>query len=216
MTEDREGGTIGTAVTPDGRPYHEKLDTHRFDSGLVGRFLFGKRLVSVRASAMTQQHRHQFANVIEHDRHGTWFGEASIGGTDHQHKVTARISAGTGVFAPTPFTEETEASGLTRLLPLRNLVAERASSASADLGWSTPHIELNGTLFASRIRHDLMLREVTSGTAGTMEISTPRTDKYGRLGTACPFSWWRFHSHGNANFHSLSLTLAEQFGERCP
>src|SRR5437867_908715 len=146
------------------------------DSGLVGRFLFGKRLVSVRASAMTQQHRHQFANVIEHDRHGTWFGEASIGGTDHQHKVTARISAGTGVFAPTPFTEETEASGLTRLLPLRNLVAERASSASADLGWSTPHIELNGTLFASRIRHDLMLREVTSGTAGTMEISTPRTD----------------------------------------
>ncbi len=85
MTEDRKGGTIGTAVTPDGRPYQEKLDTRRFDTGLVGRFVLGKRLVSVRTSAMTQHHRHQFGDVIEHDRHGTWFGEASIGGTDHQH-----------------------------------------------------------------------------------------------------------------------------------
>jgi outer membrane receptor for ferrienterochelin and colicins len=241
MAEDREGGTIGDARTPDGQRYPEKLRTRRFDAGLVGRFLLGARLVSVRASAMTQQHRHQFGEVIESDRHGTWFGEASIGGTDQRHtwtvgtalqsdvyragelssfnytyvvpaaflqddyalnsqitlsgsvrldahnkygaflnprlsalirmprRLTARISAGTGVFAPTPFTEETEASGLSRLQPLQNLQAERAMSASGDLGWASAHLELNGTFFISRIRHALMLREART-TTKTMEI----------------------------------------------
>jgi iron complex outermembrane receptor protein len=242
MAEDREGGTIGDARTPDGQRYPEKLSTRRLDTGLVGRFLLGTRLVSVRASAMTQQHRHQFGEVIEHDRHGTWFGEASIGGTDQRHtwtagtafqsdiyrarelssfnytyvvpagfvqddyslnsqitlsgsarldvhnkygaflnprlsalvrmphRLTARISTGTGVFAPTPFTEETEASGLSRLGPLQNLQAERAVSASGDLGWASAHLELNGTFFISRIRHALMLREVAGTTTETMEI----------------------------------------------
>jgi outer membrane receptor for ferrienterochelin and colicins len=85
MIEDREGGTIGNAVTPAGQPFHEKLNTQRFDTGVVGRFLVGKRLVALRASAMIQPHRHQFGSVIEHDRHGTWFGEASIGSTDQGH-----------------------------------------------------------------------------------------------------------------------------------
>jgi len=242
MTEDREGGTMGDARTPDGQRYPEKLSTRRLDTGLVGRFLLGTRLVSVRASAMTQQHRHQFGEVIEHDRHGTWFGEASIGGTDQRHtwtagtafqsdiyrarelssfnytyvvpaafvqddyslnsqitlsasarldvhnkygaflnprlsalvrmprRLTARISTGTGVFAPTPFTEETEASGLSRLRPLQNLQAERAVSASGDLGWASAHVELNGTFFISRIRHALMLREVAGTPTETMEI----------------------------------------------
>ncbi|MBI2816916.1 MAG: TonB-dependent receptor [Acidobacteria bacterium] len=73
---------------------------------------------------------------------------------------TARFSTGTGVFAPTPFTEETEAVGLSRLLPLSNLKAERAWSASADLGWSTSRVELNGSLFGSVIRNAIMLRPV--------------------------------------------------------
>src|SRR5690606_35745496 len=51
---------------------------------------------------------------------------------------TTRLSAGTGAFAPTPFTEETEATGLTPLvLPaagLAALQAERARSASFDVG----------------------------------------------------------------------------------
>jgi outer membrane receptor for ferrienterochelin and colicins len=244
MTEDRQGGTVGNGVTPDGQHYLEKLKTDRFDAGLIGRFLLGKKLFSVRASAMTQNHRHQFGEIIEHDRHGTWFAEASIGGSDERHtwtvgsaiqsdvyrareasrfnytyvvpavfvqddytltsqitlsgsarldshnkygtfvnprvsalvrlpaKVTARVSTGTGVFAPTPFTEETEASGLSRLLPLRTLEAERAASASGDLGWSSAHIEVNGTFFASNIRHALMLRAVSAGrpNAETMEI----------------------------------------------
>ena len=81
---------------------------------------------------------------------------------------TARLSTGTGVFAPTPFTEETEAVGLSRVLPLRSLKAERAWSASADLGWSPSRVELNGSLFGSIIRNPVMLRPGES--AGSLEI----------------------------------------------
>ncbi len=35
-------------------------------------------IASVRASANTQRHRHQFGSVRERDRHTTWFGEASL------------------------------------------------------------------------------------------------------------------------------------------
>ena len=44
-----------------------------------------------------------------------------------------RLAAGTGTFAPTPFTEETEETGLSRVRPLRDLRAERARGASVDV-----------------------------------------------------------------------------------
>lgn len=62
---------------------------------------------------------------------------------------TARASAGTGFFAPTPFTEETEAVGLARLAPLAGLAAERARSASLDIGRTMGALEANATLFGS-------------------------------------------------------------------
>jgi len=81
---------------------------------------------------------------------------------------TARLSAGTGSFAPTPFTEETEATGLAPLVPLAGLAAERAASGSIDLGGGvdTPlgALEVNGTAFGSRVRHPLQLTEVTGAT----------------------------------------------------
>src|SRR5438876_6003008 len=83
--EERRGGTIGRATVADGRPFPEELDTERFDTGLVGRFLWGRRVVSVRSAFVTQQHRHQFGDVIERDRHGTSFGEAAVSGTNGRH-----------------------------------------------------------------------------------------------------------------------------------
>ncbi|MHB1327952.1 MAG: TonB-dependent receptor plug domain-containing protein, partial [Gemmatimonadales bacterium] len=69
---------------------------------------------------------------------------------------TARLSAGTGTFAPTPFTETTEVTGLAPLLPLDGLVAEQARNLSLDVGGplTTPlgTLELNGTLFGSSVR----------------------------------------------------------------
>src|SRR5881397_278568 len=240
--EERKGGTIGGGLVPDGRPFPEELDTQRFDTGLVGRFLWGKRVVSVRSAFMTQHHRHQFGDVIERDRHETAFGEAAISGTNGKHtwaagsaleadlyrsrdvsrfdytyivpgvfvqddyilvphvtlsgsarvdahsvyggffnprvsalfrptgQWTVRVSTGTGVFAPTPFTEETEAVGLSRLLPLRGVAPEKARSVSGDVGWSSSHLELNGTLFGSLIRHPVMLRQAGIASPQSIEL----------------------------------------------
>lgn len=72
-----------------------------------------------------------------------------------------RGSLGSGYFAPTPFTEETEAIGLSRLLPLGELEPERARTASLDVGREFGHLEVNATLFGSRAEHALHL--VASG-----------------------------------------------------
>ena len=85
------------------------------------------------------------------------------------HGMSVRLSAGTGYAAPTPFTEETQVTGLSRVLPLRHLDPERARSGSLDVGWSGRGLELNGTLFASAVEDPLELR--ASGTqAGRFEV----------------------------------------------
>jgi iron complex outermembrane receptor protein len=71
---------------------------------------------------------------------------------------TARLSTGTGFVAPTPFIEETEAAGLSELQPLGDLDPERGRSASFDLGWKNAVLELNATLFQSRIDSALYLQ----------------------------------------------------------
>ncbi len=72
---------------------------------------------------------------------------------------TVRLSAGTGYSAATPFIDETQVVGLSRVIPLQDVQSERAKSASLDVGWSTRRIELNGTLFASAVSDPLVLRE---------------------------------------------------------
>jgi iron complex outermembrane receptor protein len=79
-----------------------------------------------------------------------------------------RASAGTGWFAPSPFTEETEAVGLSRLLPFGDLEAERALSGMVDVGRSVGDWELNATLFGSRVDHALA---VTPDGAGSLTLS---------------------------------------------
>jgi iron complex outermembrane receptor protein len=71
---------------------------------------------------------------------------------------TARLSGGTGAFAPTPFTDETEVTGLAPVVALRARAAERARGASLDLGGAVGALEVNVTLFASRIRDALAVR----------------------------------------------------------
>lgn len=64
---------------------------------------------------------------------------------------TVRASVGQGFYAPTPFVEETEAAGLSRLEPLADLKAETASTASLDLGYASGAWETTLTLFGSDI-----------------------------------------------------------------
>lgn len=89
---------------------------------------------------------------------------------------TVRLSGGTGAFAPTPFTEETEVTGLSPLVPLDGLRAERARSASLDIGGplDTPfgRVELAGTLFGSAIKHAVQVRDLPGTTpAGASRLT---------------------------------------------
>jgi outer membrane receptor for ferrienterochelin and colicins len=70
---------------------------------------------------------------------------------------TIRLSAGGGSFAPTPFTEETDEAGLSRLAPLRDVRVERAWSTSGDLTWSRGPLEVTATIFGSRIDNPVLL-----------------------------------------------------------
>ncbi|MHB1224838.1 MAG: TonB-dependent receptor [Gemmatimonadaceae bacterium] len=89
---------------------------------------------------------------------------------------TTRLSAGTGAFAPTPFVEQTEATGLTPLAPLSGLVAERARSASVDVGGpletAVGTLELNATAFGSRLSHPLQVHPASGTTAGGASMIT--------------------------------------------
>ena len=63
----------------------ENLNTRRFDSGIVAGLAIGSKLLTVRGSAMTQSHRHQFGDVVENDTHRTVFSEVALSGYHNKH-----------------------------------------------------------------------------------------------------------------------------------
>jgi iron complex outermembrane receptor protein len=75
---------------------------------------------------------------------------------------TVRVSVGRGFYAPTPFVEEIEAAGLSRLEPLGDLNAEEATTGSVDLGYTQGSIEARMSLFASTIDNATRLVDVAS------------------------------------------------------
>jgi iron complex outermembrane receptor protein len=76
---------------------------------------------------------------------------------------TIRLAAGTGAFAPTPFTEETEETGLSRVRPLSGLRAERARSTSLDVTRVFGSIEITGTVFGSVVLNPVVARDLDAG-----------------------------------------------------
>jgi outer membrane receptor for ferrienterochelin and colicins len=85
-----------------------------------------------------------------HNEYGTFFSPR-ISLLARAGRWTSRASVGTGFFASTPLTEETEAAGLTRLQLEPPLKAERGLSASFDITRTDGPLSYTGTLFASRI-----------------------------------------------------------------
>ena len=91
------------------------------------------------------------ARLDAHSEYGT-FVSPRISGLLKGGGWTSRLSYGTGFFAPTPLTEETEAAGLSRLIIAAPLKAERGRSGSWDLSRSIGPVSATLTLFASTIR----------------------------------------------------------------
>ncbi|HEX8572229.1 MAG TPA: TonB-dependent receptor [Allosphingosinicella sp.] len=90
------------------------------------------------------------ARVDFHSEYGTRFSPR-VSGLWRPGPWTVRASYGRGFYAPTPFVDEIEDSGLSRLEPLQNLRAETAESASVDIGYARGPFETSLTLFSSAI-----------------------------------------------------------------
>lgn len=75
---------------------------------------------------------------------------------------TVRGSWGGGFYAPTPFVEETEAAGLSRLAPLSGLDRESVKTTALDLGYAAGGLETGLTLFHSEIDDAIRLQTIAS------------------------------------------------------
>ncbi|GGB76310.1 TonB-dependent receptor plug domain-containing protein [Glycocaulis alkaliphilus] len=92
---------------------------------------------------------------------------------------TVRASAAQGYFAPTPFVDAIEETGLSRLESLSGLQAERADTLSFDVGRRFGPVEANVILFQSRVRHETALVptgvSLPDGTSQMQIINAPGT-----------------------------------------
>ncbi len=94
---------------------------------------------------------------------------------------TIRGAYGQGFFAPSPFIEDIEEAGLSRLAPLENLTEESATTASLDIGYTLGSVETSMTLFASDIKNVTELQVINdiSEAPGTQVrlVNTPGTSQ---------------------------------------
>ena len=89
-----------------------------------------------------------------HSEYGTFFSPR-VSALLRSGSWTSRLSLGTGFFGPSPLTEETEATGLSRLVVPRALRAEQGRSASLDISRTDGPVSYTATLFGSRIHHPI-------------------------------------------------------------
>jgi iron complex outermembrane receptor protein len=109
--------------------------------------------------------------VDAHSEYGTHFSPR-LSALYKPGDFTVRASVGRGFYAPTPFVEETEAAGLSRLAPLTGLEAETADTASVDVGYRLDNWQANVTLFGSDISNAVRLEDtgLNSGGPGDVQL----------------------------------------------
>ena len=142
-TAGRHTWVAGAAVEHDA---YRPVDLPRFAHAYTTPGLFVQDDVDVRSwLALSMSGR-----LDRHSKYG-WFLSPRVSALLRSGDWSTRLSAGTGFFAPTALTEETEAAGLTRLTVDGPLRAERGRSLSFDLTRTQGPAAYTATLFASRI-----------------------------------------------------------------
>ncbi|MEO8061619.1 MAG: TonB-dependent receptor [Pseudomonadota bacterium] len=115
------------------------------------------------------------ARVDVHSDYGTYVSPRFSILFRPEDEWSVRASIGSGFAAPTSVMDETEATSLASLVPLRNLRAERALSSSLDVKWMDEGWEINGSVFASEIRDPLTIRSASlPGRLELVNASGPR------------------------------------------
>jgi iron complex outermembrane receptor protein len=96
--------------------------------------------------------------IDAHSDYGTFFSprvSALLRQPDEPWSL--RASVGTGYTAPTPYFDEVAATWLGAMTPLRDLDAERATSAALDAKWAQGDWDVNVSVFTSEIRDALQV-----------------------------------------------------------
>jgi len=99
------------------------------------------------------------ARVDFHSEYGTQFSPR-FSALYRPGNWTVRGSFSRGFFAPTPFVDEIQAAGLSRLEPLSDLEAETAQTASLDVNYADGPWEANATLFGANIENATRLEDL--------------------------------------------------------
>ena len=76
------------------------------------------------------------------------------------------VTGGSGFFGPTPLVETTEVTGLRGVEQPEPLRAERAVGGMLDAGVRIGALELNGTIFGSRVSHPVAVVDFRSVDGG--------------------------------------------------
>jgi iron complex outermembrane receptor protein len=135
------------------------IDVSRFDYGYTTVGIFGQDDVAVNQRVIVSAS----GRVDMHSEFGTFVSPKLSALLRFGGGFTTRISGGRGHIAPSPFTDETEATGLTPVAPLGSLEPEDAVNVSGDVTWNRAPIEVTATVFRSRIRNALMFEELEGG-----------------------------------------------------
>ncbi|MCR9080212.1 MAG: TonB-dependent receptor [Hyphomonadaceae bacterium] len=114
---------------------------------------------------------------------------------------TIRGSVADGFFAPTPFVEEIEAAGLSRLEPLSGVIEETAQTASLDIGYRQGGIEANATFFASDVDGVTRLESFSSVPGGELDrvrlVNTPGKSELRGMELLLRYMWRDFKITGS-------------------
>jgi iron complex outermembrane receptor protein len=109
------------------------------------------------------------ARLDAHSEYGTHFSPR-LSALYRPGPWRVRASLGRGFYAPTPFVEEIEEAGLSRLEPLGDLKAETARTASVDAGYARGPVEASVTLFGSNIDDATRLDEVDADSVRLVNV----------------------------------------------
>lgn len=177
----------GAAIQHDG--YHSKqFGSFDYDFTVPG--LFGQ----VEGNVVDDLTLAASARLDRHSEYGT-FLSPRVSALYKPGPWTFRASWGRGFFAPTPFVEQIEATGLSRLDPIDGLRAEKAQTASVDIGYRSGGFTASLTLFGSDI--DGAVQVQTAGPARVRLINAIGTTRTRGLELVARYRWEAFTVTGN-------------------
>ncbi len=141
------------------------MQTEKFDSTTYPEFNYNYQV-----PGLFSQLDYEFSDDVSislsarsdwHSEYGTQFSPR-ISMLYSPENWTIRGAYGQGYFAPSPFIEDIEEAGLSRLAPLDGLNEESATTASIDMSYMFDSVEASVTFFASNIENVTELQTIAN------------------------------------------------------